>query len=231
MFEVMAGPSWRDPAWVPAPLDGTHQRRVGWCTGAGADPHPEVMTAVEVACGALRDDGWTVEPVEVPDLTAAARGWAALLNADFHATGSRELMIELGSPPIAAMLNLFDSLAGPVGGMADLYAVLADRAAQLRRWQHLLTNEVDAVVMPVAMEPAWPAGDDATTFDRLLAIGAANTPLVAMNFLGLPALAQPTGVTGRRPSGVQIVAARFAEHVALDAAESIERQVGVLRLP
>jgi amidase len=225
MFEVMAAPSWRDPSWVPAPLSGTHRRRIGWCLGAGAEPHPEVVTAVEVACQALRDDGWDVHPVTVPDLTAAARGWATLINTDFWVTGSRTTMLERGSPAIAAMLGLFDSLAAPVETTADLYRVLADRTTQLRRWQHLLTDQVDAVVMPVAMEPAWPAGDDVTTPERLAAIGAANTPLVAVNFLGLPSVAQPTGHVGSRPNGVQIVAGRFAEHVALDVAAAIERRL------
>ena len=231
MFEVMAAPSWRDPAQVPAAADGQHQRRIGWSLGAGAEPHPEVVAAVETACGALRDAGWAVRPVNVPDLTEAARGWATLINTDFWATGSRDTMLELGSPTIAAMVHLFDSLTGPVDTITGLYDTLAGRTAQLRSWQQLLTERVDAVVMPVAMEPAWPAGDDASSRERLAAIAAANTPLVAVNYLGLPSVAQPTGVVGGRPNGVQIVARRFAEHVALDAAEAIERELGTADRP
>ncbi|MGI9613694.1 MAG: amidase [Acidimicrobiales bacterium] len=228
MFDTMVAPSWRDPSWVPAPGPSSgsgHRRRIGWCLGAGPEPHPEVVAAVEVACEALRSDGWTVEPIEVPDLADAARGWAALINTDFWVTGSRDTMLELGSPMIANMVELFDRLAEPLLESAGLYALLAERTAQVRLWQRLLIETVDAVVMPVSMEPAWPAGDDATSLERLAVIAAANTPLVAMNFLGLPAVAQPTGFTGGRPNGVQVVAARFAEHTALDAAASIERHL------
>ena len=92
-------------------------------------------------------------------------------------------------------------------------------------------EDVDVVVLPVAMEPAWPAGDDLTSLARLEEIFVANTPLVAFNFLGLPVAAQPTGVVRGRPTGVQIVARRFAEHVALDAAEAIESALGHFRAP
>lgn len=110
--------------------------------------------------------------------------------------------------------------------LAGMYTLLARRATQLRAWQQLLTEDVDVVVLPVAMEPAWPAGDGAISLMRLEQIFAANTPLVAFNFLGLPAVAQPTGIVGGRPVGVQIIARRFAEHVALDAAEAIESVLG-----
>ncbi len=227
---AMARPSWRDPAWVPAQLTGSHRRRAGWCPGLG-EAHPEVAAAVAAAVGALGAEGWEVQEVDVPDLAAAARGWATLINTDFWVTGSRATMLDLGSEAIARMLALFDSLAAPALEVEDLYAVLADRASHLRRWQRLLTEDVDALVLPVAMEPAWPAADDLASVDRLAEIAAANAPLVAMNFLGLPAIAQPTGVTGRRPNGVQIVARRFAEHIALDAAESLERQLGTPIVP
>ena len=229
MFEVMTASTWRDPSYVPAPFDRRHEMRVGWHLGAGVDPHPDVVAAVESACGALAGQGWTVEPVTIPDLEASARDWATLINTDFHVT-NRSSMLALGSPAIAAMLDIFDRV-GPAVDLAGMYALLARRAAQLRAWQRLLVEDVDVVVLPGAMEPAWAAGDDTTSPARLEAIFAANTPLVAFNFLGLPVAAQPTGVVDGRPIGVQIVARRFAEHVALDAAETIESVLGRFRAP
>lgn len=232
MLEVMSGYSWRDPSWVPADhavATGQHQRRAGWCLGAGAEPYPEVAAAVEAACDALTAAGWTVTPVSPPDLEASARDWATLINTDFHQT-SRAVMMEHGSPAIAAMLDAFDRF-GPAVDLAGLYQVLARRSAQVRRWQQLLTETVDVVLLPVAMEPAWPAGDDVSSPARTDQLFAANTPLVAMNFLGLPAAAQPTSVVDGRPNGVQIVARRFAEHIALDAAEAIEGELGRLGPP
>jgi amidase len=41
-------------------------------------------------------------------------------------------------------------------------------------------------------------------------------------FLGLPSVAVPTGLAQGLPVGVQVVAARWREDLALDAAEIIE---------
>lgn len=229
MFEVMSQGSARDPSYVPARPQRDHRRRVGWNLGAGAEPHPDVVAAVEAATDALAEHGWTASQVELPDLVASARDWASLINTDFHTT-NRASMLELGSPAIGAMLEAFDR-AGPALDIAGLYGALGRRAAQLRAWQHLLTDQVDVVVLPVAMEPAWPAGDDTRSPSRLDAIFVANTPLVAFNFLGLPAVAQPTGIVDGRPVGVQIVARRFGEHVALDAAAAIESALGRFNPP
>ncbi len=224
MFEVLATGSWRDPAHVPAAFLGDHDRRVGWCLGAGTEPHPDTVAAVSVACVALAEEGWTVTETAVPDLNASARDWATLINTDFH-TLARPTMLELGSPAIAMVLDAFDTF-GPATDLAGVYALLARRSAQIRQWQQLLTESFDVIVLPVTMEPAWPAGDDMSSPSRLQAIFASNTPLVAFNFLGLPAVAVPTGVVEGRPTGVQIVARRFAERVALDAAAAIEAVLG-----
>nr|MDQ6900162.1 amidase family protein [Candidatus Dormibacteraeota bacterium] len=46
--------------------------------------------------------------------------------------------------------------------------------------------------------------------------------LVAVNLLGLPSVAVPTGLAGDLPLGVQIIGPRFREDLCLDAAEVIE---------
>ncbi|MDA3040187.1 MAG: amidase [Actinomycetota bacterium] len=226
MFQVLTSGSWRDPAHVPAAFISDHGMRVGWCLGAGAEPHPDTVAAVSTARVALTEAGWTVTDTEVPDLIASARDWATLINTDFHLL-SRRTMLELGSPAMAIVLGAFDAF-GPATDLAGVYALLARRSAQIRQWQRLLTESFDVLVLPVTMEPAWPAGDDVTSPARLGGIFASNTPLVALNFLGLPAVALPTGVTGGRPTGVQIVARRFAEPVALAAAAAIERILGTV---
>jgi len=52
--------------------------------------------------------------------------------------------------------------------------------------------------------------------------------LYAVNLLGLPAAAVPTGIQGGVPIGVQIIGPRFREDLCLDAAQAIENGVGVL---
>ena len=52
--------------------------------------------------------------------------------------------------------------------------------------------------------------------------------LYAVNLLGLPAAAVPAGLHNGVPIGVQIIGPRFREDLCLDAAQAIERSVGVL---
>jgi amidase len=49
-----------------------------------------------------------------------------------------------------------------------------------------------------------------------------------MNVLGLPAAVVPVGLHEGLPVGVQIVGSRYREDMCLDAAEAIERKVGIL---
>ena len=49
-----------------------------------------------------------------------------------------------------------------------------------------------------------------------------------MNFMGLPAANVPASYNDGQPIGVQIVGRRFREDLLLDAAEVIERKVGVM---
>jgi len=48
------------------------------------------------------------------------------------------------------------------------------------------------------------------------------------SFVGVPAVAVPTGVTDELPSGVQIVGRAFREDLRLAAAQEIENRLGVL---
>jgi amidase len=55
---------------------------------------------------------------------------------------------------------------------------------------------------------------------------------VVANFLGLPALALPTGLGGDgMPTGVQLIGPMFGEDVVFAAAHDVESRVGRMPLP
>ena len=51
---------------------------------------------------------------------------------------------------------------------------------------------------------------------------------VAVNNLGLPAVAVPVGVAKGLPQGVQVIGPRYREDLCLEAAEAIEARRGVI---
>jgi amidase len=76
--------------------------------------------------------------------------------------------------------------------------------------------------MPVSGELPFPDGLDLQGNEAFARVWAAQMPQVGIPFLGLPALSVATGLVGRAPVGVQIVAARYREDLCLLAGEAVE---------
>ena len=51
---------------------------------------------------------------------------------------------------------------------------------------------------------------------------------MAVNLLGLPAVAVPVGVAEGLPQAVQVIGPAFREDLCLDAAQAIEDRLGIL---
>jgi amidase len=72
----------------------------------------------------------------------------------------------------------------------------------------------------------FPVDADVGPPSQVQSLLAAQSPLLATAWLGLPGLAVPTGVVDGLPLGVQIVTARFRDDLALRAGEVVERAAG-----
>jgi amidase len=86
----------------------------------------------------------------------------------------------------------------------------------------MFLQDYAVVLMPVSGE--LPFADnldlkDAESFER---VWRAQLPQIGIPFMGLPALVVSTGLVGRTPTGVQIVAGRYREDLCLLAGEAIE---------
>jgi amidase len=97
---------------------------------------------------------------------------------------------------------------------------MLERAHIARAWTAWM-SEAPLVLAPISTGPAFTVGAD---FDAawLAEWPAALRMAVAVNLLGLPAVAVPTGEAAGLPQGVQIIGPRFREDLCLDAAEAIE---------
>jgi amidase len=51
---------------------------------------------------------------------------------------------------------------------------------------------------------------------------------IAVNALGLPAVAVPVGLGGGLPQAVQVIGPRYREDLCLDAAAALEDRVGII---
>jgi amidase len=221
-LHAMAARDVRDPWWVPAPLEGPPvEKRVALCINPdGLDPVPEVVAAVRDAGKRLERAGWTVEEVaDTPPLQEAAVLQTRLWLGDGYeaqlAMAERE-----GDPGALACLRGNRDKVFPFDA-TDYAKALTRRATLTREWL-LFLEKYPVLLMPVSGE--LPFADqldrkDEASFTR---VWHAQLTQIAIPFFGLPGLTVSTGLVGRSPVGVQLVAGRFREDLCLAAGEAIE---------
>ena len=223
---AMAAPDPRDPLWVPAPLEGPALPSPIRVAVAECDAHPAVRAALDRAAGLLADAGYAVEAVEPPEIEWMKEVWFRIIFADFRVT-LEESVRRLGSPEINRIVDTYFAMAGKDPELDSYVRDLAERNRLLRTFS-LFLEEYPLVLAPVSTEPPFPVNDDLAGPERVREIFDSLRYTSAMNLVGLPSVAVPTGLHEGAPVGVQIVGRRYREDTCLDAAEAIERAAGVL---
>ena len=223
---AMAASDPRDPLWVPAPLEGPPLPTPIRVAVAECAAHPAVRSALDRAGEALAEAGYAVEAVEPPEIERMKEVWFRIIFADFRVT-MEESVRGLGSPEINRIVDAYFQMAGKTPALDSYVRDLAERNRLLRAFS-LFLEEYPLVVAPVSTEPPFPVNDDLAGPARIRELFDSLRYTSAMNLVGLPSVAVPTGLHEGAPVGVQIVGRRFREDTCLDAATAIERAVGVL---
>lgn len=81
---------------------------------------------------------------------------------------------------------------------------------------------------PVSTEPPFEPGLESRDEAGHTRVGTALRLCTATSFVGVPAVAVPTGRADGLPTGVQLIGRPYREDLCLDAAEAVERRLGTL---
>jgi amidase len=227
-FEALAGPTWRDPWTVPAPLRGpepTRPIRVALVLDpAGQGTAKQVQDGVRKAAGALADAGYDVEDAQPPSIELAAKTLLDMLNTpDIWALWQRTS--SLLPADTQRFLAAFYEVAGGPDPAATTQAFVT-RQSLLRAWGEFQETH-PLIAAPIYTGIPFGAGTD-------LADGAVAETIrgmrmaVAVNALGLPAVALPVGVADGLPQAVQVIGPRYREDLCLDAAAALEDRLGII---
>jgi amidase len=230
VFPVLAGADPRDPRAVPAPLTGEPlPRRVAVVFDPGAQGvHPTVRQAIDRAAAALSDAGYEVEKVDdVPRLREAVESYNRLLMTEFAPSWPmvRKLVGEENSRYMEMSMAKY-----PPVELAEYLRLTGVRLNLQRSWAAFL-ERYPLILGPVFTEPPVAPGLESRDEAGHELVGTAMRLCSAVSFLGLPAVAVPTGLADGLPTGVQVIGRPFREDLCLDAADAIEHRLGTLTPP
>ena len=138
-------------------------------------------------------------------------------------------MWQLGSPMMPAdtrrFLSAFYEVAGDPDPVTTMQSFMT-RQSLLRAWGEFQETH-PLIVAPICTDIPFEAGtdlDDGQVAETIHSMRMA----IAVNALGLPAVAVPVGIGSGLPQAVQVIGPRYREDLCLDAAAAMEDRVGIL---
>jgi amidase len=227
-FAVLAGPSWRDPWSVPAPLRGPEPPkpvRVALVLDPGGQgTAQQVQDGVRKAATALNDAGYLVEEIEPPSIDLAAKTLLDMLTTPDIRAGWQRLS-QMMPDDTRQFIAAFYAVTGDLEPAMSMQSFMT-RQSLLRTWGEF-QETYPLIVAPISTEIPFKTGTDLSE-DRVADEIRSMRMAMAVNALGLPAVAVPVGIEEGLPQAVQVIGPRYREDLCLDAAAGIEERVGIL---
>ncbi len=238
LLEISSGVEYHDPSAAPVILERPDesevlQTTVGWFEDYGKYAvTAETRQAVRTAAGALKDQGLTVEPIELLGMESARDLWwtmfgvaaATLLQplVDGHEGDLHPITQELMASHEEESATTYQQF---LGAWVDRDHLRSKLLRQMQRHRVL--------VCPVASIPAFRHGERSWTIDGESV--QYPQPFVysqIFNLLGNPAAVVPVGQSSEGlPIGVQIVGRPFEDELVLSVAAKIEQALGGWKAP
>ncbi len=228
-LQAMAARDWRDPFWCPVPLEGPRPEGPTRVLHAQPDDDmdcdPAILAQVDAAADMLADAGYAVEKGPAPHLKETWQQWIDILMAEVQ-TMQREVIDEVASPALTDTLDAYLGFSNRLD-LKGYMTAIAERSRLVRAWMAQL-EETPLILSAASVQPVNLLNEDLEGPQRVYEIFTAARFISAMNLLGLPCAIAPVGTHNGLPNACQIVASRFREDLALDAAQAIEDRVGIL---
>ncbi len=228
-FAALSAGDVNDPRWTDVPLEGPKPKvpiRVAMVVDPGGRGGiaPEIEAAIRQAGRWLEDAGYRVEEAAPPEFGGVIDLWAKLAMDDVIA-GLEPAVDKWGDDGIKVALGYWRALH-PAADARGVLEALAERDRLLRLWQ-LFLEERPLILTHTSAELPFEVGLDLVDAPTTARLMKAQSTMLAVPVLGLPAISVPTGTAGGVPVGVQLVAGRYREDLCLDAAEAIESRADV----
>lgn len=228
-LSILAGPHPRDPWSFPAPLTGpapAQPIRVAVVADPpGGTTDPAIAASVRAAAAALTGAGYAVEEVDPPMVEEAIDIWGSWLSWELSTNAGA--LTAIMSPDAGLFFQRFVA-RWPVGSYADSVMLQVRRHQVARAWSEFFAR-YPLILGPTWCQPQFVHGFDVAEDASTDAILNLMRFVVPMNLLGLPVACVPVGLSAAGlPLGVQLIADRFREDLALDAAAAVEAALGRL---
>ena len=220
----------RDPWWAPAPLEGPKPKGPIKVALAKIPEDMKVDVSVRAALTQAADDlqksGYRVEEVEVPDINGVWRTWADILTTEVVALQEAGMLAVTSDDFKIAWAGM--RKGANILDREGFMRATADRNAHIRRWQ-MFFETYPVILAPTTVQPTPSPREDTISEDRVFKFFHDEIRFIsAINVLGLPGAVVPVSIHKGRPIGVQLIAGRYREDLALAAAEAIEKRAGML---
>ncbi|GAA1698549.1 amidase family protein [Microcella alkalica] len=231
-FSIMHGADERDPLAVTLPHPRTYEgpRRAAVVRNPlGWGVESSVALGIERAAEALAERGWQIVDAEPPMLEEAAVLWRRLSTAEMLGAF---LPGGLPQPLSDGATQYFLDAASetePFAAVEDYGMAWARRITVAAAW-HAFQVENPVILGPVSTSRMPAVGFDLEGPAAATTLWRSHALLVAVNLLGLPAVAVPAGLDVEGlPTGVQLIGPRNGDHIALAAARDVEAVLGHVR--
>ena len=227
---TMAAGDWRDPWWVPVPLESPAASDLP--IAVVVDPldqgvHDQVASGVVRAADMLRDADYRTEHAEPATVADAVEVWRNVVIGEVFIGLEPAVRDHCG----ASLLRAFEHYHHAVPDWTpELHGLgLIERRRVLRDWLGFFQRYA-AIVSPVSTLPPQETDFDVSTPENTRTLMDSMSMVVAVNALGLPSAVVPVGEKDGLPQAVQVIGAPFQEMRCLELAEAIEARAGATTL-